>query len=107
MSRFAELPDGRRLEFPDGTSVAPISQVNNATKESFDQEVLGKSASQMKAHWAKLSFSGRGSAPEELGSDSAIVSAVGSNIEAVGYVDSSAVNSSVKVVFKCTGLSRS
>ena len=50
--------------------------------------------------WSRLVFSGRALPPKELGSDADVVKAVAADPSAVGYVDSSAVNSSVRAVLQ-------
>jgi len=60
--------------------------------------VLKKSASQLKAYWSKLLFTGKGTPPKEIGSDAEMVSLVASNPNMIGFVDAAAVNDSVKVV---------
>lgn len=92
---------GRAKTFPGGAKVVPVSQdSSSATKAEFEKALLGKSQSQMKAYWAKQSFSGRGSPPDEVGGDSGVLERVAADGEAIGYVDASAVNSSVKIVFR-------
>ena len=92
---------GRSKSFPGGGAAVPVNQgADSSVKATFEQELLGKSQSQMKAYWAKLSFSGRGSAPDPVGGDSAVVAKVGSDAEAIGYVDASAINSTVKVIYR-------
>ena len=91
---------GRAKAFPNGDKAVPVNQAaESAVRTEFDDVLLGKSQSQMKAYWAKQSFSGRGTAPEELSGDAAIVSMVSGDATAIGYVDASAVNGSVKVIY--------
>lgn len=42
---------------------------NSIHREEFYNILLGKSVSQMNGYWASLSFSGKGTPPEELSSD--------------------------------------
>ncbi|WP_036816956.1 hypothetical protein [Photobacterium sanctipauli] len=42
---------------------------NSIHREEFYNMLLGKSISQMNGYWASLSFSGKGTPPEELSSD--------------------------------------
>jgi hypothetical protein len=69
-------------------------------RKTFMNEVVGKTESQFKAYWSKRIFSGKGSPPKMLSSDAAIKSQVAGSDEAIGYIDSGAVDSSVKVVYK-------
>lgn len=72
----------------------------NAGREKFYQAATGKSASQVKSVWSRLVFSGRALPPKELASDAAVVKAVAADPNAVGYVDSSALDGSVQSVLK-------
>lgn len=92
---------GKKASFPNGEKAVPVDQnEGSAVRDTFNQEVLGKSASQLKAYWSRLIFTGKGTPPKEAGNDADIVKLVASNPNLVGYVDASAVDGSVKVVFK-------
>ena len=71
----------------------------NPTKEKFYSAVTSKNEAQLKSYWSGLVFTGKGQPlPAEAG-DSAVVSKVAAEADAIGYVDSAAVNDSVKVLF--------
>lgn len=92
---------GREKSFADGTSVIPVSQGETApVTAEFNDKVLKKTGSQLKAYWSKLVFTGKGTPPKEATSDEDVMNLVSSNPSLVGYVDASKVNSSVKVILK-------
>ncbi|MFY9178342.1 MAG: phosphate ABC transporter substrate-binding protein [Venatoribacter sp.] len=92
---------GKTSSFPDGAKAIPIDQnEGSATRDAFNDSVLGKNASQLKAYWSRLIFTGKGTPPKESGNDADVVGLVAKNPNLIGYVDASAVNDSVKVVFK-------
>ncbi len=92
---------GKTSNFPDGSQAIPVDQnEGSASREAFNDKVLGKSSSQLKAYWSRLIFTGKGTPPKESGSDADIKNLVAKNPNLIGYVDSSVVDSSVKVVFK-------
>ena len=64
----------------------------------FYKKVVGKSESQAKAYWSKQIFTGKGTPPEEVGGDDAVKAKIASTPSAVGYIDASAVDGSVKQV---------
>jgi len=71
----------------------------NSTKEKFYADVTSKNEAQLKSYWSGLVFTGKGQPlPAEAG-DSAVVAKVAAEADAIGYVDSAAVNDSVKVLF--------
>lgn len=90
---------GREKSFPGGATAIPLALADsNAAAGEFNDKVLKKSASQLKAYWSKLLFTGKGTPPKEIGSDAEMVSLVASNPNMIGFVDAAAVNDSVKVV---------
>lgn len=92
---------GKAKSFPDGGQVVPISQTEGAaTTSEFNENVLNKSSSQIKAYWSKLIFTGKGTPPQEADDDAKVLELVAANPNLIGYVNASAVNDSVKVVGK-------
>ncbi|MBU2279187.1 MAG: phosphate ABC transporter substrate-binding protein, partial [Gammaproteobacteria bacterium] len=66
----AKIYLGREKSFADGQSVVPMSLAETtASSASFNDVVLKKSASQLKAYWSKLVFTGKGTPPKELASE--------------------------------------
>lgn len=61
-------------------------------------EFLGRSAVEVKAHWSKLIFTGRGRPPQKLSGDEAVRRRVAEDSSAIGYIDIRAVDSSVRVL---------
>jgi ABC-type phosphate transport system substrate-binding protein len=92
---------GVSAKFPGGGAAVLADQLESAPiRDEFYQKATGRSAAQAKAVWARLLFSGKGVLPKELKSDAEVKAFVASNPHAIGYVDSSAVDGSVKAVAK-------
>ncbi len=92
---------GREKSFADGSAVIPMSLAESAAASAtFNEKVLKKSSSQLKAYWSKLVFTGKGTPPKEVASDDEMVKLVAGNPSLMGYVDAAKVDASVKVVFK-------
>jgi len=72
--------------------------VASSLRESFFRSLNGMSVIQLNAYWARLRFSGEVLPPKGLADSRAVLEAVGSNRNAIGYVDAAVVSSSVKVV---------
>ena len=79
-------------------TLTPYMQ-SGGTADEFIDKVLSRNASQYKAYWAKLAFTGGGRPPKELGSDAEVLKKVASSADAIGFVDAGAVDGSVKVLF--------
>ncbi|MCC5855518.1 MAG: phosphate ABC transporter substrate-binding protein [Idiomarina sp.] len=56
------------------------------TRARFETEVIGRSSSQMQAHWSRLVFTGRAVALREVASDEDVLSFVRSNANTIGYI---------------------
>ena len=92
---------GKSSKFPDGSQAKAVDQNDDsAARNEFNDKVLGKTASQLKSYWSRLIFTGKGTPPKQVGTDADVKAAVASNPSAIGYIDSSAVDASVKVVNK-------
>lgn len=87
---------GKAKKFPGGGTVLPVTQ--KGVRDEFNEKVLGKSSSQVKAHWSKLVFTGKGTPPQELGSDDEVKALVAKNPSVIGYIDAASVDDSVKAV---------
>lgn len=91
---------GKTSSFPDGSQSIPVDQSEGAAaRNSFNETVLGKNANQLKAYWSRLIFTGKGTPPTESGSDADVKALVANNPNLIGYIDSSAVDGTVKVVY--------
>lgn len=90
---------GKAKSFPGGGTAVPVNQSEGSiVRTAFDDSILGKSASQLKSYWSKLVFTGKGTPPQEVGSEDEIKNLVSSNPNMIGYIDSANVDDSVKVV---------
>jgi ABC-type phosphate transport system substrate-binding protein len=90
---------GKVSNFPDDGDAVPIDQAEgSAIRDEFYSKVVHKNSSQLSAYWAKVIFTGDGRPPEILESNVAVRKAVGNNTKAIGYIDKSAVDKSVRVI---------
>lgn len=90
---------GKEKKFADGTESLPVNQVaDNGIRQNFDQDILGRSSSQVSAYWSKLVFTGKGIPPKEVTTDAEVIDLVSKNPSVIGYVDAASVTDAVKVV---------
>lgn len=90
---------GKDKKFPDGSEVLAVNlSADSATRNSFDENVLGRNSSQVSAYWSKLVFTGKGIPPKEVNTDAEVIDLVSKNPSVIGYVDSSALTDAVKVI---------
>jgi len=98
--QVANLFLGKSSSYPDGSNAVPIEQTDgSAAHEEFHKNVTEKSASQLKSYWSKMIFSGKGTAPKEVASNSELLKLLVGNPAMIAYIDKNAVDKSVKVVF--------
>ena len=81
------------------TAMTPIDQPENApVRAEFYKKVADKEPSQAKALWSKLVFTGKATLPREVASSADVKKAVAADPKAIGYIEKSAVDGTVKVV---------
>lgn len=77
----------------------PIDQGDGAPiYADFYKKATGRDVAQVKSTWSRIVFSGKGQAPKQLPDAAAVKKAVAADPKAVGYIDKSAVDGTVKVV---------
>ncbi|TAL08754.1 MAG: phosphate ABC transporter substrate-binding protein [Porticoccaceae bacterium] len=91
---------GKVATFPSGAQAVPVDQAEGSgQREEFHAKVTGKNGAQLSAYWSKLVFSGKASPPKEVPGEADVKVLVTANPNLIGYIDSAAVDASVRVVF--------
>ncbi|WP_374360165.1 hypothetical protein [Pseudoduganella danionis] len=80
------------------TLFTPIEHTDGPLRNEFYKKVLDKDATQVKAIWSKLVFTGKATAPKELSSSAEVKKAVAADVSAIGYIEKSQVDDTVKVI---------
>jgi hypothetical protein len=76
----------------------PIDQaVGSGIYIEFYKKITGRDSAQIRAIWSRILFTDRGVAPKQLPNSAAVKKAVAANPKAVGYIEKSAVDASIKV----------
>lgn len=81
-----------------GEAVALDQKLGSAARNEFYSKVAGRTPEQMKAHWTKMMFTGRGQPPREAAGSAAVRRMVAADPALIGYIDRAALNASVRVV---------
>lgn len=90
---------GTLSRWPSGGVIAVLDQPEDSpVTAQFDTKVVGKSVATMKDIWAQNVFTGKAMPPKVHASDEVIRGIVARSKNAIGYIRSSSVDSSVKVV---------
>lgn len=91
---------GKNTSLPSGAAVVLFDlPESNPLRDEFYTKVTGKSAAQVKAHWAKMSFTGKGTPPREVASSSELKKSIGGITGGIGYIEKAALDDSVRSVF--------
>ena len=86
---LGKLP-GQLYDLPEGSPL----------REQFYSKGTGRTTAQVKATWARLTFSGKASPPKEVASSADLKKALAANPDAIGYIEKSAVDPTVKVLLE-------
>jgi len=90
---------GKSSTLPSGQTAIPSDlPESDKAREIFYSKAAGKSPAQVKATWARLTFSGKATPPKEVPTAADVKKHVAANPDAIGYIEKSAVDSTVKVV---------
>ena len=82
------------------TAMSPVDQPESAPiRAEFYKKVTDKEASQVKSLWSKLVFTGKATMPKEAADSAAVKKMVASDPKAIGDIEKSAVDASVKVIY--------
>ena len=100
-SPIAKMPTEQAAQYYIGkaSDFTPIEQAKDSPiRREFHEKVTTKTEPQLQAIWARIEFSGKGSSPRAMSSDADVKKAVAADAKAIGYINKSAVDGSVKVL---------
>ncbi len=98
-SEAANVFLGKTKTLPSGHKTVPIDQEEGEEpRDEFYTKVTKKDASQLKAYWSRLIFTGKGQPPKAVLDDTEVLELVASNPNIIGYVSGDADTSGVKVL---------
>jgi ABC-type phosphate transport system substrate-binding protein len=97
--QLADIFLGRTARLPSGEPVVPIDQEEGSpARDEFYLIFVAKTPAQLRAHWSKIIFTGRGKPPQTVPDGSAARELVIANPRAITYLDRSQLNGAVKAV---------
>jgi ABC-type phosphate transport system substrate-binding protein len=80
--------DLQALDLPSG----------DVTRNTFYQKLMGRSPDQMRSHWARLIFTGKGRPPREVNNSHDMVSMIKSSDNFIGYIPASEAGDNVRII---------
>lgn len=100
LHQLAQIYLKTRRHWPDGSQIIPVNRdARSRVRERFSQLVFGESARHQALYWNRQYFQGV-LPPATLASDEAVRRFVATEPLAIGYLDTAAVDGSVRVVFR-------
>jgi ABC-type phosphate transport system substrate-binding protein len=98
-NQVADIFLGKSSRFPDGSVAVPIDlSEDSPLRERFYTVFTGKSPAQLKAHWSRIIFTGRGQPPRQVSNSAEVKKALAENPNAIAYIDPRQVDSTVRVL---------
>ena len=98
-NQIANLFLGNTSMQVDGGPVVPIDMtVGTSLRDEFYTSYAGKSPAQIRSHWSKLIFTGRGQPPKEAASSRDLKKLIADNPRAIGYLDPGMIDTSVRAL---------
>jgi ABC-type phosphate transport system substrate-binding protein len=97
-AQIADIFLGKVNRYPDGSPAVPIDLAEGSpARDEFYVKYAGKSPAQVKAHWSKIIFTGRGQPPAEAANSADLKKRVAENPSAIGYLEPILVDVTVKI----------
>jgi hypothetical protein len=92
---------GKVTRFPDGTLAMPIDQQEGSSeRDEFYAAFAGRSPAEIKSHWTKIVFTGRGKPPRTVAGSVEARKLTAANLQAISYMERSEIDSTVKVILQ-------
>jgi hypothetical protein len=88
---------GTTLTWSDGSAITLLDQRDDAVRTEF-AKAIGKTVGNLKAVWTNLMFSGKAVPPKVMSSDAEVKAAVSADKAAIGYINASSIDETVKVI---------
>ena len=97
--QVADIFLSESTRFPNGGEVVALDlPIGSPLRDDFYLKIANRSPALMKAYWTKRIFTGRGQPPRELPNSMAVRKLVADNPTLIGYIERSALDSSVRPV---------
>lgn len=92
---------GKTKHIADSAVVQPVDQsATSRVRDEFYMKTLEKTPLQVKAYWSRVAFTGKLDTPLTLNDDTAVKAWVTNHPGAIGYIDSTSVDGSVKALLR-------
>lgn len=101
--QVADIFLGKVHRFPNGVEALPVDLVEgSAARNEFYVAFAEKSPAQIKTHWSKIIFTGRGQPPEAVANGGEMRRRIAANPAAIGYLERSLLDGTLREVLPPT-----
>jgi ABC-type phosphate transport system substrate-binding protein len=98
-SQVADIFLGKARRFPNGALAQPVDQLEgSAARNEFYATYADRTPAQIKSHWSKIVFTGRGQPPAAVTSSEELKRRIAANPAAIGYIDRSQLDATVRAI---------
>ena len=99
LSDLRDVYLGRLTLIVNGVEIVPLDLTEGtAERREFYMRYTGQTPAQIKAHWARQIFTGRGQPPQALTNSRAVVERLVNDAKTLGYIDSSFLDERLRAV---------
>lgn len=92
---------GKTKTMPSRQLIIPIDQARKSDiRKEFYEKLVNKNQNQLNAYWARQVFTGKSQPPIQVNNDDEVKLLIAENPNMIGYIDSSAVDDSIKVILR-------
>ncbi len=101
--RMTQIYLRQQQNWPDGQAIQPIDlREGNSLRRAFYDQVIGRSPGQLRAFWARQSFTGMGLPPRQVDNDEEVTRLVLNTPGAIGYVSRRPTQAGLKVLLNAS-----
>jgi len=92
---------GKTKTMPSRKLIIPIDQSRKSDiRKEFYEKLVNKNQNQLNAYWARQVFTGKSQPPIQVNNDEEVKLLIAENPNMIGYIDSAAVDDSIKVILR-------
>ena len=96
----AQLYLGRASTLPGDTAVSLADLPAGPTRDRFYARLTGKNASQIRAHWSRMVFTGRALPPREVADIDELLALLAADPNLIGYLPAADAEGRVKILLR-------
>jgi ABC-type phosphate transport system substrate-binding protein len=89
---------GKTTQWDNGDKISAVTLNEGPVHDGFLNNIIKKSSSQFLTYWKQMIFTGKGTPPKSVPSETEVVGFVSSTPGGIGYIDSATPHDGVKAI---------